>query len=300
MRSTIATTACIAVLAAAGDIYRDAGAAAFQFLKIDVSARAAALGGTTMLNSGTLSGLSSPAALVSLEGRSVTAGHTGYFGSVMQTCASWTAPVGGARYAVTVNSLHADGLEYRDDIPSSDPVDTFGYWDIALSAALAADLGPVDAGVGAKVMRERIWLSEGLGWALDFSILAHPLPWLDAGASLTNVGPAVSFETDRDFRLPMTWRAGARASLVLPVAGEASITVEAGKPLDNRPSGGAGLEVRPFGWVALRTGLRAGGDSHDFTAGAGLSAGGWRLDYAWIPGCMSLGDIHRLVLSTAF
>ena len=39
--------AAVCAQAASGDgIYRDAGASAFQFLKIEVSARAAALGGT--------------------------------------------------------------------------------------------------------------------------------------------------------------------------------------------------------------------------------------------------------------
>ncbi|MCD4774782.1 MAG: hypothetical protein K8S15_01880 [Candidatus Aegiribacteria sp.] len=49
------------------EVNRDAGAGAFSFLKIDPGARAAAFGGTGVINSGSLAGFTNPALLASVE-----------------------------------------------------------------------------------------------------------------------------------------------------------------------------------------------------------------------------------------
>jgi hypothetical protein len=282
----------------ADDIYRDAGASAFQFLKIEVSARASALGGTVLLNSGTFSGLSGPAGLMQTSGTSITAGHAEYFGSISQNSASYITGFGGVRLSAALNTMLASDLEYREDEPVSEPLGSFDYLDLVLSGAMAMRFGSVDAGIGAKILREKVWNADDWGYAFDASVTAHPLPWLDMGAAVLNIGPSVDFDQRPGYRLPMTWRAGASAGFELPLAGETAVTVEICKPIDNRMSGGAGLELSPVRWMDLRVGSKLANDSQDLTAGAGFSAGTWTLDYAWIPGCLSLGDIHRVVLST--
>ncbi len=298
MRAALYTAVACAALAGADGIYRDAGASAFQFLKIEVSARAAALGGTVLMNSGPLSGLSCPARLMDEGGPTLTAGHAMYFGSTVQNFAAFTGGSGRLRFSAAVNALSASNLEYRGDEPTVEPLGTFDYLDMAASGAVAMRFGPVDAGVGLKLLREKIWDVDDWGVAVDASILAHPADWLDAGAAVLNLGPSVDFGSRPGYRMPMTWRVGASATAGVPLLGETSITAEMCKPIDNRISGGMGLEMSPCRWLALRAGSKVGSDSNDLTAGVGLSAGGWSLDYAWIPGALSLGDIHRIVLST--
>lgn len=293
----VALLACLTASADDG-IYRDAGASAFQFLKIEVSARAAALGGTVLLNSGPLSGMSCPSGLAGLEGLTVTACHAGYLGSATQNAAALAAGGGRFRFSAGISTISAGGLEYRGDEPTAEPLGTFDYLDLAVSGAMAVRLGPVDAGLGAKIIHEEIWDSDDWGMAVDASAAFHPKGWLDIAVAVQNVGPSVDFGERPGYRMPMTWRTGARITSVLPLAGPVSVSAEAYKPIDNEISGGAGVELTPLRWLDLRAGSRFGSDSQDLTAGLGLTSGRWTLDYAWIPGAFSLGDVHRIVLST--
>jgi hypothetical protein len=60
---------------------------------------------------------------------------------------------------------------------------------------------------------------------------------------------------------------------------------------------GAGLEWRPWRALALRAGVRGRQDSlgwrREWSAGLGLRAGGFRLDYGWQPNGHDLGETHR-------
>ena len=293
----VALFACLTARADDG-IYRDAGASAFQFLKVEVSARAAALGGTVLLNSGPLSGMSCPSGLAGVDGLTLTACHAGYLGSATQNAAALTWGGGRFRFSAGISTISAGGLEYRGDVPPSEPLGTFDYLDLAVSGAAAVRLGAVDAGLGAKIIHEEIWDTDDWGMAVDASAAFHPTGWLDIALAVQNVGPSVDFGERPGYRMPMTWRTGARVTPVLPLAGPVSVSAEMCKPIDNEVSGGAGVELNPVGWLDLRTGYRFGSDSQDLTAGLGLSYGGWALDYAWIPGALSLGDVHRIVLTT--
>jgi len=102
-----------------------------------------------------------------------------------------------------------------------------------------------------------------------------------------------------DFRLPTTWRVGGRYSIDLPF-GNVALSGEAGKPLDNTLRAGSGLEYTPQKWLKLRFGMRFNDDARDITAGLGLSAGSWTVDYAFVPADYSLGTIHRFTLQKSF
>jgi hypothetical protein len=69
------------------------------------------------------------------------------------------------------------------------------------------------------------------------------------------------------------------------------------RPLDNKTRAGAGMEYSPAGFVSLRSGWKFNDYSGGFTAGAGITAKGWTLDYAFVPGDYSLGTAHRFSLS---
>jgi hypothetical protein len=285
-----------AAAATASEPYRDAGAAAFQFLKVGVSARASAMGGTVLFDSGPFAGLSSPAALASADGAGLALSHAAYLGSVTQNSAAWMPGGGPVRTCFALTSMYAGDLEYRGDEPSAEPEGTFECWELAVSGAAAVSAGPFDLGLGLKVIRERVWTSDSWGGCIDASVLARPARWLSLGVAVQNVGPGLSFGRGETYRMPFTWRAGAGAELALP-RGSASVTAEVSKPIDNRPSAGAGIEYRPLPWAAVRAGARLVEETGGPTAGAGLTAAGWTLDYAWLPSGTPMGDVHRIVLS---
>ncbi len=296
LKSALVALVAAAALARAGaGVYRDAGAAAFQFLKLETSARASALGGTSLMNSGSMAILSSPSALASLGDAGISFCHSAHFGSTTQNSMAFHTRAGGASVAFGATSVYTGGMELRDGA-SSEPLGEFSCWDIGLSAGAGMDLGPFEAGASARVIREKIWTSGTWGFSFDAGVSALPAGWLRVSAAILNIGPEAEFEDD-SFRLPATWRAGAAVTAELPLAGPSTLSGEVWKSVDGRPQAGVGLEAGPAGWASLRAGLRAGSDALSATAGAGLSAAGWTLDYAWLPSGAPMGDIHRISLS---
>lgn len=275
------------------DVYRDAGAGAFSFLKIDPGARAAALGGTGLLNSGSLSGFTNPAMLASMDTGSISAGHNQWLGDATQSFLSWNFSLDRVGCALGTRFVYVGNLEMREEA-SSEPITTFSAWDISFHAAAGIRLGIFDLGIGMKLLREKIWMESATGIAFDAGVVIHPLKDLDLAAALQHIGPSVTMVED-DFRLPFTWKLGSRYSFNLPF-GNAALSAEVRKPLDNTLSAGSGIEYTPQRWLKLRFGMRFLDDSRDFTSGIGLSAGSWTLDYAFIPADYSLGNVHRFTL----
>jgi hypothetical protein len=279
--------------AASDEVYRDAGAGVYSFLKTDLGARSAAMGGTGVLSSGGLAVFSNPAMLADARSSGITAGHNRWLGDATQSCLAWN--FSGTRFsgAVGVRMLFVSGLEYRE-AASSEPLDTFSAMDLSINAAGAVRLGMFDLGLAVKAIREKVWLESSSGIALDIGVAIHPAEWMDFVAAVQHIGPKVTM-VEREYRLPLTWRLGASSCFALPV-GSAEVAAEVRKPLDNSASAGVGLEYSPAPWVSLRGGARLMDETGILTAGAGFSGAGWTLDYAWIPTDYGLGAVHRFTL----
>jgi hypothetical protein len=282
-----------ALNAGAEEVYRDAGAGAFSFLKIDPGARAAALGGTGLLNSGELAIFTNPALLASSGSASLSAGHNQWLGDATQNFIAWNFAAGEINCALGARFLHVGDLQMREEA-TSEPVTTFSAWDISMHAGAAMRLGMFDLGIALKMMREKIWTESATGFALDAGVIIHPMANLEFAAALQHMGPSVTM-VDEDFRLPVTWRAGAGYSTAVPL-GRVGITAEVSKSLDNKIKSGGGIEYSPQDWIDLRFGYRLGDDTRDLTAGLGLHAGSWTLDYAFVPTDFDLGTVHRFTL----
>lgn len=275
------------------EVYRDAGAGAFSFLKIDPGARAAALGGTGLLNSGSLAVFTNPALLASMDESYISAGHNQWLGDATQNFLSWNFNLNQVKCSFGTRFLYVGNLEMRETA-TSEPITTFSAWDISFHAAAGINLGIFDLGIGMKLLREKIWMESATGIAFDAGVIIHPIAGLDLAAALQHLGPSVTMVED-DFRLPATWRLGGRYSFSFPF-GDAAVSAEVAKPLDNTLSAGSGIEYTPQKWLKLRFGMRFMDDSRDFTSGIGLSAGSWTLDYAFVPTDYALGTVHRFTL----
>lgn len=286
----------LAVVASAG-VYRDSGLGLYPFLKMDAGARSAALGGTGAVNGGPLSIFSNPA-LVAGEGPSLSAGHDQWYGSTTQNFLAAVGHLGGVLTgSLGFRSLTTTGLEYRES-PSSNPTDTFNAYDFSFNGALAAETGSFRTGIGFKVIHEKIWLETSNGWAVDLGFAYNPSPGLLFTGAYLHSGPGVKMD-EEEFRFPRTWVFASRWDFSLP-QGSASLSGQVMRPLDNRTRAGFGLEYRVVEWAALRGGWKVNHDASDLTAGAGLSASCWTLDYAFVPTGYALGNAHRFTLSRSF
>ena len=159
-------------------------------------------------------------------------------------------------------------------------------------------MGQFQLGAGRNIIHEKIWLETSNGWAVDLGFVYHSRENLLFTGAYLHSGSEVQM-TDDSFRFPRTWVAGSRWDFALP-GGSASLSGQVMRPLDNQTRAGFGLEYRFLNRVALRGGWKLNDDSADLTAGAGLSASNWTLDYAFVPGGYSLGTAHRFTLAKAF
>jgi hypothetical protein len=295
--AALALLLCFQAYGGSSDPYRDAGSAAFAFLKVDVGAAVASLGGTGSVNGDGTSAFHNPAGLAALQASRFTAGHNSWFGSTSQSFVAGAFRSSGLNWSLATRLLHAGGLERREEA-SSDPIGTYDSNEMSFHAAAAIRLGRFDLGLAAKLMRQKIWLESCSGFAFDAGVIYRPFRFIDLAAVAQHIGPAVTM-TDQAYRLPYTWRLGARAYFGLPL-GTASLSGEVRKHVDSRPRGGVGLEYSPRRWADVRLGATMGSESQTFTGGLGLAAGSWTLDYAYVPGDYQLGSTHRFTLSKSF
>lgn len=283
----------LAGISAAG-VYRDAGLGLYPFLKMDVGARIASLGGTGVVNGSELAIFSNPALLAGQKS-SISAGHNQWYGSTTQNYLVTVSELSNIFVgSLALRSVSTTGIEYRET-PTSDPVDTFSVTDLSANGAVAAKFGRFDIGVGFKMIHEKIWLETSNGWAVDLGFNYHPYSSLLFSAAYLHSGPSVIMD-EEDFRFPRTWVFASKWQENYSF-GEIAVSGQVERPLDNRTNAGFGIEYTPLQWISLRGGWKVNDESGDLTAGAGLSAKDWTLDYAFVPGNYSLGTTHRFSLS---
>ena len=296
MKNILITTFIICTVASAS-VYRDSGLGLYPFLKLDVGARAAALGGTGAVNSGELAIFANPA-LLAYCNTSISAGHNQWYGDTNQSYFAATSKIGRKLVgSLALHSVSTTGIEFRDS-PSSDPIDTFNAYDFSVNTAAAIPLGRFDIGVGFKYIHEKIWLKSSNGWAVDLGFNYRPLSSLLFSAAYLHSGPSVTM-TDTEYRMPRTWVFASKWFNNYSF-GDVSVSAQVKRPLDNQTTAGFGLEYVPLQWISLRGGWKLNDDSSNLTAGAGFNAKGWALDYAYVPGEYSLGNSQRLSISRDF
>ena len=296
MKNILITTFIICTVASAS-VYRDSGLGLYPFLKLDVGARVASLGGTGAVNGGELAIFSNPALLTSCP-TSIAAGHNQWYGDTNQSYFAATSKIGKKLVgALAFHSVSTTGIEFREN-PSADPVDTFSAYDFSVNSAVAISLGRFDIGAGVKYIHEKIWLESSNGWAVDFGFNYRPHSTLLFSAAYLHSGPAVVM-VDTEYRMPRTWVFASKWNNNYSF-GNLSLSAQVERPLDNRTTAGFGLEYVPLQWIALRGGWKLNDDSSSLTAGAGFNAKSWALDYAYVPGEYSLGNSQRLSLSRSF
>ena len=284
-----------------------AGTTGFNFLKIGVGARPAALGGAYTAVSGDLEASAwNPAGLYGIQRRSGVLSLTSYLVDTEAGFLSVALPGEKRVWGIGMNYV-TYGTMRRTDVDGGD-LGTFGAFDIAtyITAAQPVWQRRLTVGVNFKAIYSSIDDYTSDAYVVDLGVQARgPIDGMRLGASLLNIGSVRNGYTD-GFKdsLPVLVRLGmshrpAHAPRPLMLLADLSI------PNDNDPyvSFGAelqvhsGLFVRP-GYSLQQTGLE-GDEPLGLTAGAGFLMQRYRLDYAF-SSYPALGDVHRLSVSGEF
>lgn len=312
--------------AGAARIYPSAGSTAASFLKLEVGARAVAMGGAfTAVPGDPYAVYWNPAGLAFLENeKNLSLFHNEYFQDLGQEFLLYTAPAKGGKFlgvpgpksgtwgfALNYFYVPAD-MERRSGLNEGDPENPispsegeFGAYDLAASAAYGRRLrGGLSAGAAFKVIRQSIDDRSAGSVALDLGLLreyswrGHPVT---GGFAVQNLGPGIKF-SERRYGLPLVFRAGVSGRLQ---DSGTLLSLDAEKPVDNYPALAVGAEIPLTQRLVLRSGYRyrlygnEEGDWSGFSAGAGVFFDRAVFDYAFTP-FGELGNAHRFSVSVKF
>lgn len=291
---------------AAADISSRAGTATAQFLKLEMGARHAAMGGTYAAYGADVFTLwGQPAALAAApDAWQVGFQHTEWFQGVTQEYMGVTTGLSErSRVGLVVNTAGVDGMLRTTELAGGTLGTVGGEFDArdwAVSGHYAwlvhEDLG---VGVAARWIRSTLDDVSADAFAADLGVRmrVRSVDGLTVGAAVTNLGTGMKFLRTRD-DLPWGVRAGAAMrlrGLNLLLATDAILYA------DRDIDGAVGVEWRPVDLLRLRAGYRSAGRDADqgLTAGFGVNLLGLDLDYAYVP-FGDLGDAHRVSASYIF
>jgi hypothetical protein len=298
----------LAVLFLAGparaDLNSRVGTTAADFLRIAPGARAASLGEAFTAQAADATALNwNPAGMSRLGVPELTAMHLFWLGGTNYEYFGYAMPVGeDAGFGASLTYLNYGKIERYDDSGSGNQTGDFSAGDLCVGLGYSTRLSAFKpgrdllGGVGLKFIRQSIDSTSGSSVAADLGLLFTRLfGRVDAGLVLHNLGPKLklgdgSAALPGDLRLGLAWWPTRTAML----------TMDCLVPFDNNIRLGAGLELRPAEFLSLRGGYfyRLAASEYTtwlagLTAGLGLSAGAFGMDYAFAP-YGDLGLTHRI------
>ncbi len=296
----------------------------FTLLRLDTSARTAALAGTgAVATDDPAVLLSNPALLTPSASRGLGLGYTNLALDVSAGSAVYARDVGwlgGLSLGGGVRYLSYGDFERRTDL-ESDGQGTFGASEAAVTLAASREVLPrVRAGVATHVVFASLDDAGSQALAADLGVsYTNPAEGLVLGASVHHIGGVLSSLGETDDRLPLDVRLTASkrlryVPLTVSVAavdlqrfeGQASDSSFVGRALDHVALGG---ELQLGSAFAARVGyngrrgadLRSGGrlDLAGVSVGAGIALRRVSVDYAF-SNWGAFGGLHQFGVRTQF
>jgi hypothetical protein len=299
MKRSLPVILAVTCLLVYGAALAEEGSAGLAFLKLGVGARAIAMGDAYVAVGGDVSSVYwNPAAIVDVENIDIGLMHSEWFEGIRYEYAGAVRSYGKHAVGVSVVGLYMDDLERREG-PTSTPIGHFGVFDFALTGSYARHLTEeLSVGASVKYVQEKIDDETAAGFAVDLGGRYHipALKGLSAGAAVLNLGPQMTFIEDA-FDLPVMYKVGAALDVPFDkLKGDVVFAADAVKPADGDLKLHFGMEYEYAEMIALRFGYRSGWDNQNVSAGIGIKAGQFRLDYALVPFYSDLGETHRVSL----
>jgi long-subunit fatty acid transport protein len=292
-----------------------AGTTGFTFLKVNYSARAAAMGNAyTGLADDAGAVFFNPAGLLQVKSPQASATYMSYFDGIQCGSAVFVMP----RNKKLVFGFFAKGLTATEDRTLADEMGqyagtdgTFGMSNIVLGASVARYLIDIlDVGLSVKYIRESLDDNNGSALAFDVGILHQTTNEnLKLGITFRNFGKQLSYYTESEYEenLPRMVTAGFNYH----PNEKLYVTLDIHKPLDYDFSGRIGCEYQLHEMLALRAGYKTlasdwktGGDYDTFSGmsfgtGFNLDKYNLKIDYA-IVSYGDLGFVNQVTMNYLF
>lgn len=306
----------IVALAVLGVPPAQAAESGFAFLRAPVSARAAALGGAgTAVLDGAPSLFMNPAGIAARDGQATSTApwgiaaeaaltHHESLADLRQESVVLLGTKGPQAVGLSFTSLYSEAIELRDEVGLLEG--SYGLTDLAAGATYGVTFsGGWRGGLAWHFIDESFAGNRANTWAVNLGARwdVEAVRGLQLGAAILHLGPAAHFTVDGQrgdpVSLPTTGQAAAAYQRPLSEKASFLVTAEARKAKDDNYTGHFGGEVT-YDLLALRAGYRAAVDQGQVSAGLGVHAGHFQLDYAFGAFGEGLGDTHRVELGILF
>lgn len=278
---TYLIVAC-AFLSASAQEFKKTGTSGFTFLNIPVTARAAALGETSIsLTDGGVSGVFiNPAILGFMQSNaSAVFSYAPWFVETTHYAAGAAYNAGFGVFAIGAVVMDYGTFDRTVKVAGQRqflPLGTFTAQGSALSLAFSQRLTDrFSFGIAAKYVSERIDVYSADNVVIDGGVLYDTgFKTLRIAAALHNFGTDTKFRND-PFKMPSSVRLGVSGELYTSADLGMKVTglAEALHPNDADEHLNVGLEIGMFDFLQLRGGYKFFYDEESFTAGVGLRSG---------------------------
>jgi hypothetical protein len=281
----------------------EAGSAGALFLRVGVGARPAGMGEAFTAVAADASSLYwNPAAMAPVLGTNLLLEHNEFLQSLRFEQIMLTHETSWGTIGLGFTGRYGDEMDRREDIPTATPLGTFTAYDVAFMASYARYIVPNTAvGLTAKPIYLRIDDVESVGIGFDLGVFhVSRIKGVNLAFVLGNVGPPMKFEQE-EFALPRFIKVGASYTRDIDaISGGVLGTIDGVFPNDGDARVHLGVEGNYQKRFFVRTGYKAGYDTQGLTAGVGVGARRFEVDYAFSEMANDLGDGHRISLNLSF
>ncbi|MBN1383916.1 MAG: PorV/PorQ family protein [Elusimicrobia bacterium] len=307
----------------AARIRSNAGSTSAAFLKIGIGARPVSMGSSYVAVADDAYAIYwNPAGLLQIDKREIAGVHNTWFEQIQHEFLGYVHPLS-EKNALAFGMI---GLYTKKDIegrtglgeqfegvpdpyePLTSPEWYFRSYDFAAVANYAHRVGRgLDAGMGLKLIKQKIDVEEAYGAALDLAGLYRTGKLIKTGNGLSmgfavqNIGPKIKF-IEKGFHLPLNFKAGCAYRLLDK---KLTTAFDINQSIDNYMKFSAGAEYLLMKMLALRAGYgfrlygSEPGASSGISAGMGFKMNDIQMDYAFVPFGV-LGNTHRVSLLVRF
>jgi hypothetical protein len=307
MKGFLRPLAVVVLIAVAVCPASGAGApSGFAFLEVPAGARASALGGAyASVGEGVDAAFWNPAGLAAVKGIQVSGAHYEFFQHLRHDQFAAAGSLWGFGVSGSLRALYSEPIESRDDIGNL--IGTFGGHDLEFAVGAGHALGSqLRVGGSAQIVRERIADAAATTYAFGAGASWDPAAWPGVRVSLSghNLGPAAHYHFDgadgADVALPMAAQTGVSYRRAVGATMNVTAALETRLAQGRGGVGMFGVELAHASGAAVRFGLRANDDASSLSMGAGVTRRTLRLDYAFVPYRLDLGDTHRIAFTAQF
>ncbi|HEM49488.1 MAG TPA: PorV/PorQ family protein [Caldithrix sp.] len=280
----------------------DAGKNGFALLKMEVDARAAAMGGAyTAVAEDASAAFWNPAGLAGSSAKSFIFMHYNWIADLSQEFASAHLLTGKHNIAFSANLLTMKDIEIRD-MASDEPYGTTEWIVFSGMMSYAAYLiDDIAVGINLKYLFEKLYLEKASGWAVDFGAKKkNVITGLDLGLTIQNIGQMSKLRKEST-PLPLMVTTGIGYNLPVELLGKQPlIAADVQYVNDESVYYHIGSQIDLYKYVTLRLGWIVGDNKNQPTMGVGLNYSRFHFDYSYSMTQYDLDGNQRISLGFQF